>query len=802
MSGVVYPGQVSRSAPRGPLSSLVRRGYRKSRVTVRRWRQRRTDQKQSTILSDQDFSSLLMHEVAPGGDPPSGSALFPDLERLAHSQTLEGEASLAQLALIVPQIRSHRFNLLGSGPVTAGYTTEAAGFLGHSYSMSPGAELENLHLAHMRVRLENAARFSGDESSALTEMRQALTGGETGYKPIDWHRDFKSGYRWDPDIWYMDIPYAHRPGVDIKMPWELSRCHHLVSLALNGAAQPPTGADTLEIGLQLLDWTVANPVRFGANWRSAMDVAIRAANWVWTLALMPRGNLPPSLLWLIAKALYQHARHIEAHLDYSPQVTNNHYLAEVVGLMYVAFACPRLPQSPRWLAFCLQELVSEMRRTVYQDGVSHEASTGYQRLVTEMFLQGSLLALRLSPEDHQRVARCSVDDHRVSPRLQPAGQWEFSLDAEHIFPHWYWEQLACMVQYAADVTKPNGMTPQWGDQDSGRFVKFSPVLKSCAASEDSMEEPRDHRHILAVGGALFGTEDWVEAGNAHPIDALVLTSNINGLPVEIPERISSNTKARPVFGPREQRNSKAIVSPSGSSLATNLWYPEGGTCVLSGGCFWVGVRCEPAGQRGRGGHEHNDRLSFELNVAGQDIIVDWGTGVYTADPEMRNRFRSTFNHSTVAVEGLEQNPWAPGLTGLFSLPDNCLAKCLDVSTGKFVGQHSGFGPIHSRSFLLGEESLLIEDTLDAPGPSAAILTLAPGVSPQLDHEHRRVLLRRGSLTIAVEPEPAERPIEIVPGICSKGYGEFRDSFKVIVKRICTRDALRLRLVSGGPTPSG
>jgi len=797
MIGAIIAGIVSRCVPRRPLSSLVSRGYRKGRFTLWRWHQRRTDHRQSTTLADLDFSSLLMRGVAPGGDLLSGSALFPGLDRLAHSQTLVGETSLDQLALIVPQIRSHRFNILGSGPVTIGYTTETTGILGHSYSMAPGETLENLHLEHMRARLEEEARFIGDKSSALTEMRQALTAGETGYKPIDWHLDFKSGYRWNPHTWYMEIPYAHLPGVDIKMPWELSRCHHLVNLALNGAARPPAVGDTQEIGLQLLDWTVANPVRFGVNWRSAMDVAIRAANWVWVLALMPRENLPPSLLWWIAKSLYQHARHIEAHLDYSPEVTNNHYLAEVVGLMYVAFACPRLPQSPRWLALCLQELVSEMGRTVYQDGVSHEASTGYQRLVTEMFLHGSLLALRLSPEDRQRVACCSVDDHQVSPRLQPAGQWEFSLDEEHIFPHWYWEQLACMVQYMTDVTKPNGMTPQWGDQDSGRFVKFSPVLKRCAASDDPLEEPRDHRHILAVGGVLFGRKDWVEAGNAHPIDALVLTSNVNRLPLEVTEGIPNSIEAGRESRPREQRNCQAIKSPSGSSIAQSLWYPEGGTSILSRGTFWLGVRCEPAGQGGRGGHEHNDRLSFELSVAGQDIVVDWGTGVYTADPETRNRFRSTFNHSTVAVEGLEQNPWKPGLLGLFSLPENCLAKCLEVSTGKFVGQHSGFGPIHRRSFLLGEESLIIEDTLDAPGPSAAILTLAPGISPQLDPEHRRVLLRRGSLTIAVEPEPAERPIEIVPGICSQGYGEFRDSHKVIVKRICARDALRLRLVSAG-----
>ena len=151
-----------------------------------------------------------------------------------------------------------------------------------------------------------------------------------------------------------------------------------------------------EIGLQLLDWIVINPPRFGVNWRSAMDVAIRAANWVWALALLPPDYLSPALRWIITKSLYQHAKHIETHLDYTPTSTNNHYLADITGLMYVAFACPEFPESPRWMAFCLQELTSEMRRTVYTDGVSYEASTAYHRLVTEMFFHGTMWALRLS----------------------------------------------------------------------------------------------------------------------------------------------------------------------------------------------------------------------------------------------------------------------------------------------------------------------------------------------------------------------------------------------------------------------
>ena len=51
-----------------------------------------------------------------------------------------------------------------------------------------------------------------------------------GYQPIDWHSDFKSGYKWNPGTFYRDIRYGNVEGVDVKMPWELSRFQHLNTL--------------------------------------------------------------------------------------------------------------------------------------------------------------------------------------------------------------------------------------------------------------------------------------------------------------------------------------------------------------------------------------------------------------------------------------------------------------------------------------------------------------------------------------------------------------------------------------------
>ena len=47
------------------------------------------------------------------------------------------------------------------------------------------------------------------------------------YKPINWHSDFKSGYCWDDQLLYLDIPLVPHAKADIKIPRELSRFQHI-----------------------------------------------------------------------------------------------------------------------------------------------------------------------------------------------------------------------------------------------------------------------------------------------------------------------------------------------------------------------------------------------------------------------------------------------------------------------------------------------------------------------------------------------------------------------------------------------
>jgi hypothetical protein len=56
-----------------------------------------------------------------------------------------------------------------------------------------------------------------------------------------------------------------------------------------------------------------------------------------------------------------------------------------------------------------------------------------------------------------------------------------------------------------------------------------------------------------------------------------------------------------------------------------------------------------------GGHAHADALAVVLTVAGRPLLVDPGTGTYTMDTEVRDRFRSTAMHNTLVLDGRSQS---------------------------------------------------------------------------------------------------------------------------------------------------
>ncbi|HJR77249.1 MAG TPA: alginate lyase family protein [Nitrospiraceae bacterium] len=411
-------------------------------------------------------------------------------------------------------------------------------------------------------------------------------------KNIDWHRDFKSGFRWEPSDHYLAVRHGAEPGVDIKVPWELSRCQHLPVLA---QAYVLTGACRYaqEVVDQISDWIAENPTGRGVNWACPMEVAIRAVNWLWAIGLIADAPAVTGT-WLVdvLASLIGHGRHVAANLERRTDgVTTNHYLADLVGLLYLGLCLPECRDSGRWRAIAVRELTQEMDRQVLDDGVHYESSISYHRLVSEMFLSAALLCRH----------------HGIS------------------LPDPFHRKLHLMCEFTRGYTKPNGLAPQVGDGDNGRLH----ILTGYGTVDH-----RDHRHVLAAGAALYGPEDWWRAAGPRKIEALWL-----------------GKQGRDLFS----RQSDMAVTAQ-----TSVAFPSGGFYIMRDREDYVLFNCNPVGTKGLGTHKHNDILSLELHLGGEDILVDPGCFLYTGDPRMYDLFRGTAHHSTVMIDGREQNRFIAG----------------------------------------------------------------------------------------------------------------------------------------------
>jgi len=189
--------------------------------------------------------------------------------------------------------------------------------------------------------------------------------------------------------------------------------------------------------------------------------------------------------------------------------------------------------------------------------------------------------------------------------------------------------------------------------------------------------------------------------------------------------------------PRDHRHLFGQEGRSPEQAAGSTAYPDGGYFVLRNGTLFTIVRCGDVGRHGRGGHGHNDQLSFELADARGPLVVDPGTFVYTSNPVERNRFRSTKFHATMRVDDREQNELRTD--DLFAMTDRAHAEALSWDATSFEGRHHGFpGTTHTRRIELVERELRVRDTVTSAETHDLEWTfpLAPGAEGRVRVESK------------------------------------------------------------------
>jgi hypothetical protein len=309
---------------------------------------------------------------------------------------------------------------------------------------------------------------------------------------IDWHRDFKSGYRWPLDFYQDVVPTRLGDSSDAKVPWELSRSHHLLTLA-RAARLFEDERYATELERQLRSWLDENPPGYGINWANPMEVALRAVNWVWAVRTLEASRpLAADLRSRLASALQVHARHIAANLEGSPYLRSNHYLSDILGLLAVGASLDGDPTAELFFAGAHTAFEREIQSQVHDDGIGFEASLPYHGLALEIFLLARVIST-----------------------------WNGRL-----FSAAYDQRLAAMLAASRVVRHPDGRVPQIGDGDSGR------VLPAGLGREPTFD------HLLWLGAAILDgsrpDEGWPHEEVAWTL-GLEAWNQIQSLPLEVDE---------------------------------------------------------------------------------------------------------------------------------------------------------------------------------------------------------------------------------------------------------------------------
>lgn len=421
-----------------------------------------------------------------------------------------------------------------------------------------------------------------EEAQLIIQNKFQTLGSELTYlgEKINWHQDFKSGRIWEK-VFYTRIDSKHSVNKsDIKVPWELSRFHQAQYLAK--AYLITKDEKYAQKFFELVDnWIDENPFCYGVNWNCAMEVAIRAVNWIFALHIFKSSQyFSEQILKKILTSLYHHGLFIRNNLEYGRR-NGNHYLSDLMGLIWIGAFFYNHQFGKQWFKYAKKELEKEILIQVYEDGVDYEKSTFYQRLVTEIFTLSNIAAEKINKP----------------------------------FSNKFKERLHKMFEFIASYVIGDEV-PNVGDCDDGRIIKFN-----------FFEKISEMRNLLAVGSVIFKDEFLKSKAEQNFVDVLLLLG---------------------LDGFQKFSEIKTIeIKPE------NKIFPNGGFCVLNYKDFFIFLDFGDIGMNGWGGHGHNDILSFELAYKGKRFFVDSGTYVYTPEPELRQKLRSTYSHNTIMVDGKE-----------------------------------------------------------------------------------------------------------------------------------------------------
>ena len=495
--------------------------------------------------------------------------------------------------LMIENVSQNKFDLLGSGLIEVTHSCDNYSYENVSFNHSINYKSKEDYVKKY-INLKNQ-----DKSLEIMNLIP------NKYNLIDWQRDFRTGFRWAENTWYKDVKYGIIKGAEIKIPWELGRMQWLPMLAINyvnSEYESKQKEKILNLILnQIIDFIASNPPRYGCQWMTSMDVAIRAVNWIVTLDILStKVNIPLQYKEIIVNSIYEHLHHIYNNMEFSEGQRGNHYLSNIVG-MYVISYFLNDENLLHIRHYSKIEIFNEIDYQFNKDGSNFEASLHYHILSFE------LLSFALN----------YIDKKIIYNDLQ--------------------KKINKIKEFTDAVLHLDKTIFQIGDNDSGRLLKLN-YISSIYYNDILFHDYKYNKNYLK----LFN-------------DVGIIISN--------------------------QQNYNFIL--------------KNGT----------------VGQYGKGGHAHNDNLSFCLKVKNTPVIVDPGTYNYTSFPSLRDKYRYAKSHNGIIKKNIEPNLIIEGnKDDLFWLYDKS-SPILDLNNYIITASHTGYGKKAVREIQLNDNYIIFNDSL-------------------------------------------------------------------------------------------
>lgn len=499
----------------------------------------------------------------------------------------------------------------------------------------------------------------------------------TDYQFIDWQLDVRSGFRFDVRKQFDNQSIDQAKKVDIKNCWELGRLQHFPQMALAANNSPNKEHIILEFKNQSLDFILSNPIGMGVQWMCAMDVGIRVSNWLVALDLFCQIDetniLDKKFTLLFTDYLHKHVEFLMDHLEEKEGAAGNHYLFNLVGILFATNYLSEKEESLVWRRFAEDEMQKEFFKQFFSDGGNFEGSTTYHCLSSEAILYGTALMLRSGKK--------------------------ISLE--------YVELLSKSYQFIQGVIKPSGEMPQFGDNDSGRLFAFS-LIHQNESKESQKTSSLNYEFLLNGFSGLF------DDGKSNSLESEIIQQLSGNKKIEY-KLSEKGTRFQLKNAKHQLQKPKTTVIKFDSNIDLDkislFSYDEFGICGFKSETFYIAISIISNNKMHHSwGHVHNDKLSFDLQVNNRDLVRDPGTFTYTAFPDKRNEFRGVKAHNGIIVEGVEQNK----SIGLFYLERETKCNVLELKNLSITLQVNYYGVEHIRKFTILANQLIITDYCNKP----------------------------------------------------------------------------------------